>query len=713
MSSDRVRERLPPWPLGAKYAVDHDFRKACLENHGLIHLMRMQPEAAAEVLLALIIEDKPEREYGSDRYQIEPKLGLEWAHAAYPTAFWKSPFFQFLYIAPEIALKAAIALVNFCTERWLEEVMRRRNGQGPGITLQLADGTMKKFVGWWQIFNWIPENSSQNGNLFCTLDALERWLTLRLDGGADISAEINQILRESSSIAFLGLLVNVGKYHPALFAGVLAPLLSEPHLFYWDNARVEHLGFKFDGLNWRRSGDEIFKLAQDWTLAPHRQRTLLATATDLLKTDQIVAERLKSLIPSWSLPDAPKTALEFKLIFAALDRDNYQPTRDGNSGEEAISLIYPEELSEQVQQWNDQHAKPLQYLLIPSECEKVLQRQQAIDDEAAAQLYELLQLCESDDAAEPDVKRRCMLALAAALVMSADAWLAKRPSARQKAFSTLKEAILEIGGTAEAIRDRRMGMLHEDMKFAAYGAMHIWMTHEAESPEWEGLVLRLLSSGNSQAAGVIFGLADAYRHKLGSSWWRLLLAGILWSGLVRLSPRYGDDEQVERTWNLWLERFRRFSLRRDGASADDLRLARISEGSERLEFERLMRAYHAGDRQYLGKPTRSRGDGLDTHFLSIVFHWLINGTGTGDWAEDSRLIGDLWAYEIGRAREEAKDDGEYALPSQQFGYDILIKLAESFARCAKRQSADSLGACAIAWSSSTFCYPALRSWPFR
>src|SRR3546814_5384927 len=90
------RERLPPWPLGARDKVDMDFRTACIKENGIQSLMRAQPELAAEVLLALIIEDEPERKYGADRFEMD--LGLEYPKDAYPTAFWKSPFFPFFHL---------------------------------------------------------------------------------------------------------------------------------------------------------------------------------------------------------------------------------------------------------------------------------------------------------------------------------------------------------------------------------------------------------------------------------------------------------------------------------------------------------------------------------------------------------------------------------------------------------------------------------------
>jgi hypothetical protein len=170
-----TRKRLPSWPLGANREVDMDFRTACLKEGGLIPLMHVRPDEAAEVLLALIIEDQPYREYGSGHLEIE--LGLEYAQDGYPTAFWKSPFFQFLQIAPQTSLKALIALVEFCTERWIAEVLGDREGPAPSITIEMSNGEEKTFLGWSQVFDWTQTNSNRYGNLFSALDALERWLT--------------------------------------------------------------------------------------------------------------------------------------------------------------------------------------------------------------------------------------------------------------------------------------------------------------------------------------------------------------------------------------------------------------------------------------------------------------------------------------------------------------------------------------------------------
>ena len=665
-------QKLPPWPLGAKRKVDHSFRTACLNSNCLVPLMQARPEVAAEVLLALIIEDEPRHDY---RSRVEIDLGIEYSTDAYPTAFWKSPFFQFLQVAPQLALTSLIALVNFSTQRWVEQVPKGNNDSAPRLELQFEGGVTKRYGGRAQVFRWVQNSSHSHGALFCALDALERWLILQLELGADITKHIRQLLRDSWSTAILSLLVNVAKFRPSLLTEALAPLLSQPYLFYWDIGRVRGVDSNFVGWAWVQQGETILEIAKAWTLASHRKRTLVDVTVDLLKTDAKFAERLQALLANWIPPEDAATALEFKAIFAALDRDNYMSKTDPESGAASLVLAYPQELVQQVSQWREKNAKPLQYLMLPSQCERQLQSQTTITEDSAAQLYDLLQSCEADTDVELDVKRTFKVALAATLIVAGNTWLSTKPRATDLVKSIVRETIVHSGITAEDIRKRRIRSASDELKFAAYAAMHLWVNHEETAQQWEGLVLRLLTSGDDRAAGTIFALAHVYRDRLGSAFWRLQLAGVLWSGLVLLSPQYFDDQLAERVWPVWLARLRRFPLRWSGASAADLKLDRIADGCERLEFVRRLRAYDAGDKHWRGKPERQRGIALDTGYLGVVFNWILNGPGTGVWIEDSQLVCKLWAYEVGRAKARAKDEGEYDLPSQMLGYDLLAKLA--------------------------------------
>lgn len=669
------RDRLPPWPLGASVRIDMDFRTACIKGYGIQSLMRAQPELAAEVLLALIIEDQPEREYESGRFDMN--LGLEYSQDAYPTAFWKSPFFTFFQLAPETALTSLIALVNFCTERWCTEFMKGRTGEAPGVTLQFADGSEKTFLGWWQVFGWPQSNESlRNGNLFCALDALERWLTLQLDAGRDITADIGRILREGNSAALVSVLLNIAKYRPSLLTGPLEALITFPNLFYWDRFRVDQIGHNFVGWSWVRDGQTMFDFARDWTLSPHRKQKFVNVVVELLRTNDDVARRLQALLPNWALPEDPKEALEFKLLFAELDRANYQTVTDPATGVETETLVYPDELLLAVQSWQTENAPTLEYLLAPDRCEQRLLSGQPLTVVEAAYLFNLFQECEAgSDGEDEDAKSKCRLAAAGTLVVLGDAWFALNLEAQKHVLEFVRACMAAVASTVEEIRGQRIGGLRDELKFVAYAVMNLWLAGGEGVQEWETAVLRLLTSGNMQATAVVVGVAYANREQLGTAWWRLLRAGLLWAGLILLAPRHGDGDNAERTWRVWLARLRRFPLRGPNATPDELDFKRVAAGRERLDFQRRTRLYDAGDQTWLGEPERELGGSLDGQTLEVLFNWLIEGSGTGDRDLDTRLALRIWDCDATRAKARAKKHGEYDLPSQNLGYNILQKLA--------------------------------------
>lgn len=669
-SIGRFRERLPPWPLGARSEVDMDFRTACFKENGLQPLMRARPALAAEILLALIIEDRPEREEGS--YHFDEDLGLDYPKDAYPTAFWKSPFFAFLQVAPDVAVDALIALVNFSTERWFAEAMKGRVGPPPGVTLQFEDGSEKAFPGWWQVFGWPQTNSMRNGNLFCALDALERWLTFQLDAGEDITAIVERLLREGNSAALVSVLLNVAKYRPSLLTGALAPLLTFPDLFYWDNDRVEQIAHNFVGWSWLQGGQALFDVARDWTLAPHRRQKFLDVVVELLLANDDFARHLRSLVSTWTLPEDPKKALEFKMFFAALDSTNYRPATDPETGAEVRSFVCPEDLSLEVQSWQSEKAQPLTYLLMPDRCEQRLQGGQTLTDEEAAYLYDLIKTCEANTEDDEARKSTCKLAAAATLVVLGGAWLAKRPEAQTHSLAVVRAAVSGIPSTIGDIRDQRMSSPRDELKFAAHAVMHLWLAGDA-GPELEADVLRLLTSGDERALEVVIRIAYANREQLGPGWWRLLQAGVLWSGLILLAPHQGDGQDIERAWSRWLARLRRFRLRNKDANLDSLDFKRVAAGCGRLEFYREMRLYTSGKRTWYKKPQRRPGVSLDGRVLEVVFGWLMHGAGTGDRSSDTRLALRIWDYDASRAKARAKMDrnGEYDLPTQK----ILPKIA--------------------------------------
>lgn len=648
-----VRQKLPPWPIGASHPVDRDFRKACFKNGALEPLMRVAPGIAAEVLLALIVEDKPEREFDAGRHPYRERLGLDYPVDSFPTIFWKSPFWPFLQIAPDQATAALVQLAAFCTDRWTEGAC------GSSVALPVG-GTDHTFVGDAHVLAWSQTISAPTGNLHCALDSLERWLVTRMNEGLDVSSRVSQLLSESQSMAILGVLINVGKHRPALFTGPLSPLLAKPELYAWDSFRVEHVEHNFAG-NFVSSGDQLFELAKHWVLAPHRCVELVEVAIGLILSHPALADVVLGWTTEWTVPEDVKASLEQSFTAARLDTANY---RRNDQGE--LVFVLPVELAQQVQAWEQTHAPARMQLTVPGQCQQLLDTGQPISDQQATALCELLAMPPHE---EPWVQRRFERAIAATVMVLAPKWLARNASAQSKMFSIFDAALASLSSTAEELRSGRFPTTHTGLDFVALALTRQWALEA--TPESNQRVVRLLTSGDRLASQSTVATAFRYRDALGDRWWRLLHVGVLWSALSMLAPRYGDVAAVERVWAHWWRRLRDVSLSVP-STPEALDLARVDAGCARLIYRRQLRAHLADSSRR--PPDHLTGGSLDTQALDDLFDWLLRGPGSGNHAVDLALVSRFWALEVEHARERADDDGEIHM-SGQFAYNVVERLA--------------------------------------
>lgn len=650
---DLGREKLPPWPIGASLRVNWDFRKSCFKGDVLEPLMRVAPATAAEVLLALIVDDKPERDFDAGRQPFRERLGLDYPVDAFPSIFWKSPFWPFLQIAPDHALAALLQLVAFCTERWAE------GSRHYGLELPM-DGAVSSFTGGPDVFAWSQGSSAQTGHLHCALDSLERWLVTQINEGIDVSARVRQLLAESRSAAIVGVLVNVGKHQPLLFSGPLSPLLSRPELYAWDSHRVEYVEHNFAG-GFVSAGEQLFELAKQWVLAPHRRIELMDVANELILADPALAEAVRGWTRAWVVPDDLKSGLEQRYIAARLDAANYSRDEQGQR-----VFVLPQPLAQELQAWEQTHAPARMQLTLPSQCRRLLDAGEPLNDAQAARLFELLAVPPHEESWVQECFER---AIAATLTVLASDWLARNAPHQQKVDSVFVSALASLPNSTETLGKARFPTTHTGMDFVAWAVTRQWAVEPGAKSDRR--VVRLLTSGDRSALQTTISMAYRYRADLGDCWWRLLQIGVLWSGLSMLGPRYGDSDANTRVWTHWWRRLRNATLRQPG-TPDALDLGRINAGCERLMRHRQLRAHLAdASRRH---PDQLAGAGLDTEKLGDLFSWLLRGAGTGEQVLDASLTGRLWALEVERARTRADDDGEMHLTGQ-FAYHVVERLS--------------------------------------
>lgn len=664
--------RLPPWPLGPRGRVERHFREYCLHSHALAQLMKERPSVAAEVLLAAMIEDSPEESY-SHSPRLEWNLGLESDHAGYPTAFWKSPFFLFLQIDSAAALDTLCKLIVFCTERWKHEYGDPEHI--PQITIILEDGSERVFKGGSRVFDWAQTNSLHSGQLHSALAALERWLCTELDNGKDIAPILAKLLEHSNSVAMLGVLINVGKYRPTLFSGPLRPLLGNRDLYSGDDYRMNALQHHFVGFSWIRAGEMVFEMAKQWTFAPYRRVPLLEIAKRLINSDPNTASFLTRAARNWQMPSGEKAALEFKILAAQLDPQNYAAVRDEQSGEETLHFKCPVDLQHEIAAFQQTAQPILQALSLPYQCEQILRASKLLTDNEAEFLATALTTIPSDE--DEDTIRVAQAAIASTLATKAVPWLNAHPDLLRKVDDIVSNTIQSIGETQEYFRAASYPGKRRELTFVAFSVMQRWLADQHEEGECDPQVLRILTSRDESAVSTVMHIAYTNRDCLGSKWWRLLELGLLWSGLSELTPWFEDTPGIETNWQRWLRWLRSRKLSDSTASANSIDALAIARRVERLKAARWQRTGAGEVIKSRRLPRKRHSSGLDTQVLEHIFSWLLNDTpeNSADGQQERRLARMLWEFEVWRRYEDVEDDGEHGPPSQ-LGYNVLQKLAQ-------------------------------------
>jgi len=664
---------LPPWPLGPLQRIERDFRECCTHSPSLSPLMQAKPEAAGEVLLAVLIEDSPKEEYSPYPSHSE-HYGMAFDHESYPTAYWQSPFYAFLQNTPDIALDTLIALVEFCTQRWDHE--RQRYGAGSSsIELDLSGGVRKEFVGNHIVFNWSQHNSTSAGQLYCALAALEKWLCVGISGGANITPYIKRLLEGSQSVAILGVLLNVGKYHSILFEGLLRPLLANQRLYSWDKYRIEQDGF--DAWSWARRGETIFQMAREWWSVEYRKVTLRNVAANLVAFKPDIGAFLAPVIKQWELPEHEKDALELRILQAELDRDNYKEDPDSIGRRQ---FMYPESLQQDVACYQQATGPALRILMLPSECNQLLGNHEELTAEKAEALAGLLAKdlsCKTIDV-EEDEQCLARVAVASTLLACSRSWLDAHPETCDSARATVR-AVADMIGEGTEILHNRMLNSRADLEFVAHAVMYDFI-RSPDSPEAWHAVLRVLTSGNEAAVKTLTLLAYAHREQLGATWWRLLEISLLWCALTVLAPRPDKPDNLHKLWGRWLGWLRNSKLTTTDIPLSRVDLVSVANRVERLQRRRWFREYKLACRVFRTDPSRRRSLGLDTHFLKAMFSWLLQPASTGtqqsvpaDLENRTELLKRLLAFELRSHADHQEDDQDE--PPTQIGYEIIPAIA--------------------------------------
>lgn len=653
---------LPPWPLGASGRVDHDFRRLCLQDFGLTSLMRARPGVAAEVLLSLLIEDqpkeRPDRSFANDRW------GLEFDGAEGPMAApFRSPFFGFLTVNADEALRALQALVAFCTERWADHE-HRFDGEVPEPLEIPFDEGFRRFAGDFHVFDWAGSNHMGTGQLHALLAALEKWLCMELDAGRDIAPVLDRLLADGASTALIGAAINVGKYRPDLFRGPLRPLLGVDLLYFWDAHRSTVSQFQFDPVSWFRYGQEALDAARAWALAPYRKVALADIAEELIKTDANLAAWLNARASAWADPGDEKSRLEVDLLRARLDRSLYREGEDG-----VLVFEAPAGLVDRLAAFQSAAAEAQERVWLAPRLADAVKDGRPISDDDAVWVASRLEAMNAEepiaDAADASARRANVIACAAALATLAPEWLSRSPDLESRCLEILRRAAEAIPVDWEMMA--ASGYQYDvAIELTAWGIARRWAA-DPEHDTWHRSLLALLVSGNGAAAGIVIAFAHQQRDRLGDSWWRLLRIALFNVALGVLRPPHGDARAAA----LWA---RRVTWLRTRSLAEPTRPADLDILDVQARIGRLReirrRRRSAEERAWRG-PEPVRPPAFNDHLLELYFGWLVRH---GESDDEVWLLEQFWQYALDRQRRRRDDDREDAYP-EQFEMHVIERLA--------------------------------------
>lgn len=660
--------KLPPWPMGPSGRLEDGFRKAVTRNNGLHALIRFAPEVAAEILLACIVEDNPHTEPGGMR--IDPRLGLDYDHDDRPTIHWNSPFLPFLLNAPEAALDALLRLLDFCTERWADDA----GDAPPSVSLTLADGTSKAFAGDWQVLDWSHARRSSNAQLFSSLDALERWLWLKINAGEDVSALCASLFERSRSAAILGILADCAKQRPQLLQGSLAPLLTSPVLIL---AEAYRLGRRMgsDGFAWYRAGDALRRIGAEWEQAPHRLASLKQVIRNLRRAEPDFDAQALEAFAAWPNPE-PDFTLRQRALLAEVDPSNWREERDAE-GKPAWTFSYPAEIAAEIEALEPTPPDRPSLAMVVRQLEGMLSA--PLSDGDASEIYAELDDAEGLAIFEPPERDFIETAIAGLLIARAGDWCAAKPAVAERLIRALERS---VPGTEadEAPADDQLEY-GPALAWACMAAVNAKARGLGEGARWDRILSYGLATGDAGIVRTIITAARQMRKDLGAAYDAIVEAGVFGAALNALRPRMEGDPGSPEIAAHWRRRLARRPLaERSCPIAFDL--VALAERVDRLWQSRFRREFGTDTHARHWRGRRRRFSlGISTYIVTALFDWALQQDvvpTVQERAEHYRVIRMLWDFAEWQLRgdpdEERSDDDGYGL-LDEFGLNIIRTIA--------------------------------------
>lgn len=371
-----------PWPDGPRRSVNHEVHDGFLSGSDpLQYLFAVRPDAANEVLLALLIREPLPTTVNSFHGPFDEFLYVSTAHSWSPGMFFHGPFLSFLQTNWEKGVEGIVGLVNFITQRWMDN----RNEPPPPVSATI-DGECVEYCGSSDAYYWYRESVHAPDVVVPALMALERWLYMRLERGEPIKPTVRQVLRASRSTALLGVLAAVGRKQPELFNDELRELVPVWQLQVWEEEyRIQGqeslVGMTI--MQWVRWGEATFNMVRDWHALDHRKTTLGDVLFEQFVTNSEFLAFMKNVQAEWctELDELGASGDSEPLEKICLRFDERRWKGRPVEGGIALDFIEPEERTQRLAAVREENERHMAVLAFPRACRNLIDERKEMTQE--------------------------------------------------------------------------------------------------------------------------------------------------------------------------------------------------------------------------------------------------------------------------------------------------------------------------------------------
>ena len=544
--------RSEPWPDGPRSHPDTDFQEIALTQPGADWLIEIDPELAKEVFFALLIEPPGPRDYVRGLHECE----LQNVQAAWPPFYDFAPAQQLLARHSAMGLEFVVELVNFATDRWVEESRYRRavvptdelgdtnpaeDERPPGIRLTI-NGEQRFYLGDGMVFEWHLQASIGPNVAAAVLMALEHWLYEQAGDGRLAPPVLEMLLRTSRSVAVIGVLFDLALKDPSLLVGSLEPLVEAAELYSWGRGRMvsqTQIGM----LPWGFEPPDSQRKAFEWHSMPHRGRDFLMVIASIFAKGNLSWPAIERARQGWS-ERRESTADEgfrewLEMLLAQFDPTHWKQTTTPE-GEVALQYVAPEELVLRAEQAQRKAEQGIRALSFPMQCRRILNGEEELSEE---NLPELLGYAAGGGEVERqddwDVDRpwaiRC--GAAAVAVLRFPGWLNRHPGWRRRCRSWLLSTCLSPPAAGPLDTRHSIGGCSWD-SFCAEAIPALW-SEEPEHPALRRAMAALVGAPHDDSALQLFMAAARFRHRHPEDFQRLLHLAVWFARLMAITNVQG------------------------------------------------------------------------------------------------------------------------------------------------------------------------------